>query len=113
MNFGKSSDWAIKFDDGFADDLRGLGHEAQTRIKKYIDKLKAECSDPRERGEPYRSNLAGFWKYRVGSYRLICTVSDEGSVTLFAIAASHRSNSYSAKSIKELLKRASELEKDL
>ncbi len=113
MNFGKSSDWTIKFDEGFAEDLRSLGHDAQIRIKKYLDKLTAECSDPRERGEPYRSNLAGYWKYRVGNYRLICTVSDEGTVTLYAIAASHRSNSYSAKSIKELLKRASELEKNL
>ena len=106
MNFGKNSDWKIKFDEGFADDLRSLGTRAQLRIKKYLDKLQAECSDPRERGEPLRAKLSGYWKYRVGDYRLLCEIVDGQVVILCLLAAGHRSRSYSNKSVDELLKRA-------
>ncbi len=111
MNYGRSSGWQIKYDEGFADDLRKLGKPAQLRIKKYIDKLQAECSDPRERGEPLRGNLVGFWKYRAGDYRLLCQIIDGEVVILCLLAATHRSRSYSHKSIDELLKRALELQK--
>ena len=113
MNYGKSSDWTIKFDAGFADDLRRLGKPVQQRIRKYLEKLQRDCSNPRERGEPLKANLAGFWKYRVGDYRLLCQIIDNELVVLCMLAAVHRSRSYSDKSIEALMNRALELEKNL
>lgn len=69
----------------------------------------SECADPRERGEPLRANLAGLWKYRVGDYRLLCQISDGQIILLSLLMAAHRSQSYSERSIEELLKRANEL----
>lgn len=113
MSYGKSLDWKIEFDQGFARDVKESGKPAQLRIKKYLDKLQTECSNPRERGEPLRANLSGFWKYRVGSYRLLCQIIDDRVVILYMLAARHRSRSYSEKSVDELIKRALELENGL
>ena len=113
MNSGKNLDWTVKFDAGFANDLKKLGRSDQVRIKKYLDKLKAQCSDPRQRGEPLVANLSGFWRYRIGNYRLICQIIDGEIVILCLIATVHRSKSYSNKSVDELLKRVLDLEKKL
>ena len=50
MSCGKNLNWKIEFDAGFARDLKKLGRPAQQRIKKYLDKLQAECESPKERG---------------------------------------------------------------
>jgi mRNA interferase RelE/StbE len=103
-------DWIITYDDAVADDLKKLGHTAQIRIKKYLDKLASECSHPKDRGEPYRNELHGFWKYRGGDYRIISVIEEEEITILAVMMVSHRSKSYSDKSIKDLVSRSEELE---
>lgn len=110
MNFGKNSEWTIEYDQGVVSDLKNIGQTDQKRIRKYISKLAEECADPRERGEPYRSYLAGFWKYRVGKFRIICQIIESNVILLCVLRVAHRSRSYSKKSIDELFKRAAELE---
>jgi mRNA interferase RelE/StbE len=83
-----------------------LGRPAQLRIRRYLDKLSQECSDPRQRGEPLRSRLAGFWKYRIGDYRLLCQITEDEVIVLCLLAATHRSQAYSESKIEELLNRA-------
>lgn len=103
-------DWITTYDEAVANDLKKLGHTAQIRIKKYLDKLSAECHHPKDRGEPYRNELHGFWKYRVGDYRIVSVIED-GEITILAIMmVAHRSKSYSDKSIQDLLSRSEELE---
>ena len=113
MSYGKNLVWKIEFDEGFAQDLKALGKPVQQRVKKYLDKLQAECSNPKERGEPLRANLSGFWKYRVGNYRLLCQIVDDRVMILHMLAARHRSRSCSDKSVDDLIKRALELENGL
>lgn len=103
-------DWIITYDEDVACDLKKLGHAAQIRIKKYLDKLVTECRHPKDRGEPYRNELHGFWKYRVGDYRIISVIEDEEITVLAIMMVSHRRKSYSNKSIRELLARSEELE---
>ena len=109
MSYGKNLGWKIEYSEEVAEDLRKLGRPAQQRIKKFLEKLLVECGNPKERGEPYRGNLAGCWKYRAGNYRLICKILDGEVIVLCVLMASHRSKSYAQKSIEDLLKRISEL----
>lgn len=60
-----------------------------------------------------RANLKGLWKYRVGSYRLLCQISQDGKLVLYMLAAVHRSRSYSDKSVHELMKRVMSLQNKL
>ncbi|HTQ98772.1 MAG TPA: type II toxin-antitoxin system RelE/ParE family toxin, partial [Candidatus Acidoferrum sp.] len=89
-NSGRNSAWKILYDPRFASDLESLGRPVQLRIRKYLDKLARDCADPRDRGEPLRANLAGFWKYRVGDYRLLCQITDGNVVLLSLLAVTHR-----------------------
>ncbi len=105
-----NSDWKITFDEGFKEDLIDLGHTAQVRIQKYIQRLQLECTHPEERGESYSGNLKGIWKYRVGSYRIAAQIVDKEVVLLHLLMASDRKDSYSDKYIQQLLKRAEDLQ---
>ena len=39
-------------------------------------------SDPRRLGEAYVGPLKGYWKYRVGDYRLVCEIRDKARAIL-------------------------------
>ena len=106
-------DWIITVDPEVLTDLKKLGRPAQIRVKKYLDKLKQECDHPKERGNSYRNELHGFWKYRVGDYRIVAVI-EEGEITVLAVMMiSHRKNAYSNKNINELFSRSQELERKI
>ena len=53
-----------------------LDNSVRIRISKFIDKLKKR-DDPKTLGEQLEENLSGYWKYRVGNYRLIADIQDD------------------------------------
>ena len=40
------------------------------RIKAYLDEV-CELEDPRSRGKGLSADLAGYWRYRIGDYRVL------------------------------------------
>ena len=40
----------------------------------------AELENPRIRGRALLGNLSGFWRYRVGKFRVICEIRDNSLV---------------------------------
>ena len=53
--------------------LKNLDFTVQKRIAKFIDNLQ-ELENPRIKGKSLAGNLNGFWRYRVGDYRIICEI---------------------------------------
>lgn len=53
-----------------------LDRQHQRRIQRFIDSRLQTGSDPRRLGEAYVGPLKGYWKYRVGDYRLVCEIRD-------------------------------------
>lgn len=49
--------------------------------------------DPRSVGRPLLGELTGFWRYRVGDYRVICDVRDEALIVL-VVDVGHRREIY-------------------
>ena len=45
-------------------------------IVSWIDKNLEGCEDPRVHGKGLTANHAGEWRYRVGSYRILCVIQD-------------------------------------
>ncbi|WP_242005059.1 type II toxin-antitoxin system RelE family toxin [Brachyspira aalborgi] len=45
------------------------------------------------KGKSLAGNLSGFWRYRVGDYRIICDIVDS-EITIYILDISHRSKSY-------------------
>ena len=52
-----------------------MDKKTQSRILDYMDEV-AALTDPRSRGKGLTANLASFWRYRVGDYRIICQIQD-------------------------------------
>ncbi len=72
--------------------LKNLDFTVQKRIAKFIDNLE-ELENPRIKGKPLAGNLSGFWRYRVGDYRIICDIV-YSEITIYILDISHRSKSY-------------------
>ena len=58
-----------------------LDKDTQKQIKSYTNALET-LENPRTKGKALSGNLASFWRYRVGKYRLICDIQDEKLVIL-------------------------------
>jgi mRNA interferase RelE/StbE len=83
------------------DDLRRLGEPAQRRIKKTLTEL-ASLDDPRQKLVPYSGNMKGFWKLRVGDYRLVCQIVETDNGFVLVISVAHRSVAYDQRHIKKI-----------
>ncbi len=77
----------------FLKSLKKLDKSTQLLIKKYIDKNIQNSSDPKAKAKPLRYNLSGYWRYRIGDYRLICEIVDK-TITIILIDIGHRKNVY-------------------
>ena len=62
-------------------------------ILKWLKKNIDNSDDPRIHGKALKGNLAGYWRYRVGSYRIICTIEDDRLIVQ-VITINNRRNVY-------------------
>jgi len=62
-------DYAIRFHPGCPGDLEGLPANVQRRILAAIEQRLARA--PAQYGERLRQSLRGYWKLRVGDYRVV------------------------------------------
>jgi mRNA interferase RelE/StbE len=74
--------------------LGKLDAQHTKRILRFLHERVAKLDDPRSIGKALRgSRLGEFWKYRVGDYRLICTIEDKRLVVL-VLRVGHRKEIY-------------------
>ena len=85
--------WRVEFSRAARADLASLDTVAQRRILKYLRERVAGDDNPRRLGKALRGEQAGFWRYRVGDYRLLCRIEDQASAIL-VLAAGHRREIY-------------------
>jgi mRNA interferase RelE/StbE len=85
--------WRVEWEDEALKELKRLDTRAQRLIVRYMkDKIATE-ENPRRFGDPLRKDLKGLWKYRIGSYRVICSIEDQKIVVL-VVRVGHRRNIY-------------------
>ena len=75
--------------------LKQLSKLDKPIARRIIDSLReiASGEDPRSRGKGLTGNLAGFWRYRVGEYRIIASIEDD-ELLILAINIDHRPRIY-------------------
>ena len=86
--------WVYRFDERALKEIKKLDRAIQKSIIAYLDERIAGHDDPRRLGKPLTGDLAGLWRYRVGSFRIICQIQDNELIVL-VLAAGHRRNIYS------------------
>ncbi len=85
--------WTIEYLESVQKDMRKIDRQTQQRIKKYLKERIIVHDDPRQLGKPLSGELSGFWRYRVGDYRLICELQDE-VMTVLVVQVGHRREIY-------------------
>jgi mRNA interferase RelE/StbE len=86
--------WAIEFERSAERELDKLGREAAVRILRFLRDRLAQLDDPRAIGEALKgARLGGFWKYRVGDYRIIAHI-DDGAVRIIVVRIGNRREIY-------------------
>ena len=83
----------IEFAKGVEKTLRKLGSTAQRAIILYLDEI-SRLEDPRSRGKALVGNMAGFGRYRVGDYRIVCRIVDDEMI-VYVLKVGHGRDVYS------------------
>ena len=81
--------WTVKIGNIAERQLRKLDRPVQKRILDWLDDRIEGCKNPRHFGEPLKGDHAGFWRYRIGDYRILCDIQDQAVIVL-VIAIGHR-----------------------
>ena len=85
--------WRVDFLPAAEKAFGKLDRQHQLRIKQFVDSRLETDHDPRRIGEAYVGTLKGYWKYRVGDYRLVCEIQDRIRKIL-VVAIGDRKNIY-------------------
>lgn len=85
-------DYRVKVSKTALKQIGKLPQEAQRRILDALDELDG-TETPRETGKALQGALKGFWRYRVGNYRIVCQIIDQELVVL-VVKVAHRRDVY-------------------
>jgi mRNA interferase RelE/StbE len=70
--------WTVELDPAVEKELNKLDPQEAKRILRFLFERLSHLENPRSIGEALKgSRLNTFWKYRVGDYRLICSLEDD------------------------------------
>ena len=69
--------WIIKYTDSARKQLKKLDKQSAVRILDFMDERISEGANPRTKGKILTGQkLGSYWRYRVGSHRIICDIQD-------------------------------------
>jgi mRNA interferase RelE/StbE len=86
--------YKIIFSDKSLKNLKKPDKAIAKRIIDYLRKNISDSIDPRKHGKTLKNNLSGYWRYRVGAYRIIVQIIDDTYVVQ-TIKLGHRITIYS------------------
>ena len=81
--------WSIEVTESAEKQLSKIDRGQQKRIINYLESRIATAADPRQLGKPLTGEFSSMWRYRVGDYRLICSMKDE-ILTVLVLKIAHR-----------------------
>ena len=85
--------WTIDYTDKAIAQLGKLDRQNAGRIMKFLDQRIAPLGDPRTTGKALTGPLGGLWRYRIGDYRVICSIED-AVLRILVVEAGHRKDIY-------------------
>jgi mRNA interferase RelE/StbE len=86
--------WALDYSAQAQKQLRKLDKQVATRILDFMRDRVAQLDDPRSAGKALLGSvLGGYWRYRVGDYRLVCEIQD-GKLCILVVEVGNRKEIY-------------------
>ncbi|HVI98245.1 MAG TPA: type II toxin-antitoxin system RelE/ParE family toxin [Sphingomonas sp.] len=83
----------IEFLPQAAKELRKLDRQVAARIVTTLEKRIAPLDDPCSLGSALVGEHAGFWRWRIGDYRVVARIEDE-RVLILVVRVAHRREVY-------------------
>ena len=69
--------YSVKYKKSALKKLNNFDAPIRERIKTWIDTNLVGCENPRRLGKALHGDWDGFWRYRVGDYRLVAEIFDD------------------------------------
>lgn len=91
--------WSVKFIPQAERELRKLDKPVRKRITGFLKEV-STLGDPRLRGKALTGNWAGFWRWRVGDYRVVATLENNDLIIL-VVSIGHRSSVYKRSQLRD------------
>ena len=85
--------WTVRISPFAQKQLGKLDRPVARRILDWLDDRLEGCKNPRHWGEALKGETGGFWRYRIGDFRVICEIRDDELVVL-ALSVGHRREIY-------------------
>jgi mRNA interferase RelE/StbE len=86
--------WRIEFARSAERELAKLDRETARRILTFLRDRVSPLEDPRAMGEALKgARLGGFWKYRIGDFRVIAAIED-GALRVLVVKIGNRRDVY-------------------
>lgn len=76
--------YRIEYDPHVIKKLNKLDVPVRNRILTWVDKNLVGCENPRRLGKALSGEWEGYWRYRVGDYRIIAKIEDD-KVIIFVV----------------------------
>lgn len=85
--------WKIDFTDFAVKQFKKMNKSIAKELIQYLKDKVLTKPHPTDLGDPLCGNKSGFWRYRVGDYRIVCEIKEKDLVILI-INAAHRKHVY-------------------
>jgi mRNA interferase RelE/StbE len=85
--------WTVEISDIAERQIKKLDLPIQKRILDWLSERLEGCKNPHHFGEPLKGKYSGFWRYRVGDYRIICDMQDD-ILLVMVLTIGHRRQIY-------------------
>lgn len=85
--------YTVKTTPRFDKEFKKLDKYTMKMMKSWINKNLVGCENPRLYGKGLTSNRSRQWRYRIGDYRLICSI-EENELVILALSVGHRRDVY-------------------
>jgi mRNA interferase RelE/StbE len=85
--------WTVEISDIAERQIKKLDLPIRHRILDWLSERIEGCKNPRHFGEPLKGEYSGFWRYRIGDYRIICDIRDDILLVL-VLTIGHRRQIY-------------------
>ena len=85
--------WDVKYTQRSRRQLRDLDRQVVRRIENYMKRRVAVLENPRQLGHALSGPWGGYWRYRVGDYRVICNIQDS-ALTILVVEVGGRDDIY-------------------
>ena len=85
--------YSVRYDEKALKQLKKMDRSVQKLITSWIEKNLIDTENPRLHGKGLSGDKSGYWRYRVGDYRILADIRDD-EIIIIIVEIGHRRETY-------------------